>query len=266
MLFDIIDTLENKLKEFGNLLKKFSSDNLKSMLCIHLDISNKPGLTADLSTSTSHASDSELDSVDIKPVIVDAACSEISCLTNHVMPNSKDSGTQGKFVPICHSWRKIGYIRPNCYLLKSHKPWIKQDALRKGKVEDSSSSRYVPPHRRHIKGKGNIVCKNANHISAEKSSSILTKEACPLVITAASAVTSDPNFHSSRLRSRRFRRSCQQELHQALYLLRPFRLHSINKSLFLPIKMANQRRTNQGVTRESHRSPMAAMAMKDWWA
>jgi hypothetical protein len=46
------------------------------MLCIHSDISNKPGLTAKLSTSTSHASDFELDYVDIKPVIVDAACSE----------------------------------------------------------------------------------------------------------------------------------------------------------------------------------------------
>jgi predicted nucleic acid-binding Zn-ribbon protein len=34
MLFDIIDTLENKLKESENLLKKFSSDNLKSMLFI----------------------------------------------------------------------------------------------------------------------------------------------------------------------------------------------------------------------------------------
>jgi hypothetical protein len=30
MLFDIIDTLENKLKESEDLLKKFSSDNLKS--------------------------------------------------------------------------------------------------------------------------------------------------------------------------------------------------------------------------------------------
>jgi hypothetical protein len=29
MLFEIIDTLENKLKESENLLKKFSSDNLK---------------------------------------------------------------------------------------------------------------------------------------------------------------------------------------------------------------------------------------------
>jgi hypothetical protein len=47
-------------------LKKFSSDNLNSMLCIHSDVSNKPDLTVDdLSTSTSHASDSELD---IEPV------------------------------------------------------------------------------------------------------------------------------------------------------------------------------------------------------
>jgi ribosomal protein L18 len=33
MVFVIIDTLENKLKESENLLKKFWSDNLKSMLC-----------------------------------------------------------------------------------------------------------------------------------------------------------------------------------------------------------------------------------------
>jgi len=125
MIFDIIDTLENKLKESENLLKKFSSDNLKSMLCIHSDISNKPCLTANLSTSTSHASDSELDSVDIKPVIVYAACSENSCLNKHVMPNSKESGTRGKFVPTCHNCGKTGHIRPNCYLLKSHRPWIK---------------------------------------------------------------------------------------------------------------------------------------------
>jgi hypothetical protein len=69
--------LLNTINELENKLEKFSSDNLKSMLCIHSDISNKPGLTADLSTSTSHASDSELDSVNIKPVIVDAACSNI---------------------------------------------------------------------------------------------------------------------------------------------------------------------------------------------
>jgi hypothetical protein len=57
---------------------------IENKLCIHSDISNKPGLTANLSTSTSHASDSELDSVDIKPVIVDAASSENSCLNNCV--------------------------------------------------------------------------------------------------------------------------------------------------------------------------------------
>jgi hypothetical protein len=90
ILFDIIDSLENKLK-------KFSSDNLKSMLCIHSDISNKPDLVVDdLSTSTLHASDSELDSIVIKPVIVDIACldnSENSYLNNCVKPKSKDTGT-----------------------------------------------------------------------------------------------------------------------------------------------------------------------------
>jgi hypothetical protein len=59
------------------------------MLCIHLDISNKPAsIVDDMSTSTSHASDFEIDSIDIKPVIVDTTCLENSCLTNHVMPKS----------------------------------------------------------------------------------------------------------------------------------------------------------------------------------
>jgi hypothetical protein len=166
MLLNIIDALENKLE-------KFSGDNLKSMICVHSDVSNNPDLTVyDLSISTSHASDSELD---IKPVIKDTASLDNSCLTKHVMPNSKDSGTQGKVVLVCHNCGNIGHIRPNCYLLKSHRPWIKQDALRKSEVENSSSSKYVPPHRRHIKSKGNIVCKNI--ASKRKSNSILTK--CP---------------------------------------------------------------------------------------
>jgi len=123
MLFDIVDTLESKLKESENLLKKLSSDDLKSMMCIHSDISNKPSLTADLSTSTSHASDSKLDTVDIKPVIVDEACSENSCLNYCVKPNSMDSGTQSKFVPICHHCGKVVHIRPK---LKSHRSLKKQ--------------------------------------------------------------------------------------------------------------------------------------------
>jgi hypothetical protein len=87
-----------------------------------------------------------------------------------VKPKSKDTGIQahGKFVPTCHNCGNAGHIRPNCFLLKTYKSWIKQDAPRKGKVEESSSLKYVLPHMRHIKGEGNIVCKNANHISAEK--------------------------------------------------------------------------------------------------
>jgi hypothetical protein len=129
MLFDIIDTLENKLKEFEDLLKKLSNDNLKSMFCIHSDIFNKPDLIVnDLSVSTSHASDSKIDSIVNKHVIVNPACLDIyenSCLTNHVMPKSKKSGIQGTFIPKCHNCGKIGHIRLNCYLLKSLKPWIK---------------------------------------------------------------------------------------------------------------------------------------------
>jgi len=117
MLFDIVDTLENELKESEDLLKKFSSNNLKSMLCIHTDISNKLNLIVnDLSTSISYASNPELDSIDFKPVIEDTACLDNSCLTNHVMPNSKESEIQGKFIPKCHNCGKIGHIRSNCYL------------------------------------------------------------------------------------------------------------------------------------------------------
>jgi len=66
MLFNIVAALENKLKESEDFLEKFSSNNLKGMLCIHTDISNKPDLIVNhLSTSTSHASNSELDSIDI---------------------------------------------------------------------------------------------------------------------------------------------------------------------------------------------------------
>jgi len=69
MLFNTIDTLENKLKESEDILKKFSSDNLKCMLCIHTNISNKLDLIVDdLSACTSHAFDSELDYIVIKPI------------------------------------------------------------------------------------------------------------------------------------------------------------------------------------------------------
>jgi hypothetical protein len=60
----------------------------------HTDISNKSdSIVYDLSTSTSHASDFELDSIVIKPVIVDTACLdnvENSCLNNYVKPKSKE--------------------------------------------------------------------------------------------------------------------------------------------------------------------------------
>jgi hypothetical protein len=171
MLFNTIDTLENKLKESKDLLKKLSSDNFKSMICIHKEISNKPDLIIDdLSASTSHAS--KLDSIGIKHVIVDTACldnSENSYLIDGEKPKSKESGTQVKFVPTCHNCEKIGHIRLNFYLLKSHRLWNKQVAPKKGNIAKPSFDKYVPPHRRHLsqEGKNFVLYKNANLKIAE---------------------------------------------------------------------------------------------------
>jgi hypothetical protein len=105
-------------------------------------------------------------------VIVDTTCLdsfENSCLNNCVESKSKDLRTQahGKFVLTCHNCVNVFNIIPNFFLLKTHRSWIKQDAPRKGKGKKPSSSKYVPPHRRHIKGKDNVICKNANLNSAE---------------------------------------------------------------------------------------------------
>jgi hypothetical protein len=92
------------------------------MLNSHTDISNKlDSIVDDLSASTSHASDSELDSIVIKPVIVNTACLdnfENSCLNNCVKPSPRNQEHNGKFVPTCHNCGKVGHIGPNCYLLK----------------------------------------------------------------------------------------------------------------------------------------------------
>jgi hypothetical protein len=40
MLLETVESLDDKLKESEDLLNKFSSDNLKSMLCVQKDVSN----------------------------------------------------------------------------------------------------------------------------------------------------------------------------------------------------------------------------------
>lgn len=131
MLVETIKSLENKLKEYNKFLNKLSSDNLKNMLYVQKDVSNKPSVTNDdLSASSSHASNSEIKSLLVKPVKVEEvkvniACldnCENSCLNNCVKPKFNDhlgKQTQAKFVPTCHYCGIIGHIKPNCYLLKS---------------------------------------------------------------------------------------------------------------------------------------------------
>jgi hypothetical protein len=107
------------------------------MLCIHIDIFNKPDLIVnDWSTSTSHASDYELDSIDIKPVIEDTACLDNSCLTNNVMPKSKELGIQGdsqldyvdfKFISL-----PLAIVRIDCTIVRMIEPQRLLVVLRNG--------------------------------------------------------------------------------------------------------------------------------------
>jgi len=204
MLFNTIDTLENKLKEYEDLLKRFSCDNLKSMLCIHTDISNKSDLIIDdLSASTSHASDSELDSIVIKPVIVNTVCLgnfENSCLIDGVKPKSKESGKQCKFVSTCHHCRKIGHIRPNCYMLKSYRPWNKQVAPKKDNSAKPSSDKYVLPHRRQLsqEGKNFVLCKNANLKIAKPTKKHFSKRSQPTCHHCGVTGHIRPHYHQIR--------------------------------------------------------------------
>jgi hypothetical protein len=89
--------------------------------------------------------------------------------------------TQGKFVLTCLNCGKIDHIRPNCYLLKSHRPWNKQVAPKKGNIAKHSFDKYVPPHRKHLsqEGKNFVLCKNANPKSAEPINKHFSKQRQP---------------------------------------------------------------------------------------
>jgi len=133
--------------------------------------------------------------------------------------------------------------------------------LRKSEVEDSSSEKYVPPHRRHIKGKGNVICKNTNHNSAENFKKHSNKRSLPTchhcgIIGHIRSICPHLQAQKSKVQKELPARATS-----TFYLRQHIRLHDINNSLFLLIKVANQR-TNQGATRESRRSPLATMAMK----
>jgi len=113
--------------------------------------------------------------------------------------------------------------------------------MRKSEVDDSSSAKYVPPHRRHIKGKGNVICKNANHNFAKNTKKHSNKRSLPTCHHCG--ITGHIRFKCPQLQKLKVQRKLQT-------------------SLFLSIRVANQRSTNQGATRESHRSPVATMTMK----
>jgi len=135
--------LDNELRDSKELSNRLSSDNLKNMLCVQKDVSNKPSMIVDdLDASSSCASNSEIKSLFVKPVKVEEvkvniAClnkCENSCMNNCMKPKSKvhlGKQIQPKFVPTCHRCGIVGHIRPNCCQLKSQRPWNKKDATKK---------------------------------------------------------------------------------------------------------------------------------------
>jgi hypothetical protein len=143
--------------------------------------------------------------------------------------------------------------------LKSHRPWIEQDALRKSEVEDSSSAKYVPPHRRHIKGKGNVICKNTNYNSAENVKKHSSKRSLPTCHHCS--ITGHIRLKCPQLQAQK---PMKLPTRATSGTLSPTALQaSRHQQQFVPAyQSGNQRRTNLGATRESRRSPLATMAMK----
>jgi hypothetical protein len=183
MLFETVQSLEDKFYESEDLLNKLYSDNLKSMLYVQKDVSNKPNMIIDdLGTSTWHAFDSEIKYLFIKLVKVDEVKANTTCLKNcdksclnncvklEVAKPQNACEDKGKTIvivscenanikpailvikhsntrnlPTCPHCEIVGLIRKNC----CQRPWNKKDAPKKEKgVEEPSMSKYVPPHRR----------------------------------------------------------------------------------------------------------------------
>jgi hypothetical protein len=152
----------------------------------------------------------------------DTACldnSKNSCLIDCVKPKSKESGTQGKFVPTYHYCGKTSHIRPNCYLLKSHGPWNKQVAPKKSNIEKHSSDKYVPPHRRHLSQEGNNFCVRMLTLKLQSMSrSISANEVSLLAITVVSQDTLGYIVIRSDIRSLGSRNKSQRQVSLALNL------------------------------------------------
>jgi hypothetical protein len=132
--------------------------------------------------------------------------------------------------------------------------------MRKSEVDDSSSAKYVPPHRRHIKGKGNVICKNANHNFAENTKKHSNKRSSPTCHHCG--ITGHIRSKCPQLQKLKVQRKLPTRATSDT--LPPTALQAPrHQQQFVPAyQSANQRRTNQGATRESHRSPLATMTMK----
>jgi hypothetical protein len=128
--------------------------------------------------------------------------------------------------------------------------------MRKSEVDDSSSSKYVPPYRRHIKGKGDVICKNSNYNSAENVKKLAHLPSLQHHRSHPTQVSTAPGSKAKEAANKSYIRE-QSTSYGSSSSTASAEVCSYQSEL------QKQRKTNQCTTRESRRSPMAAMAMKD---
>jgi len=125
------------------------------------------------------------------------------------------------------------------------------------KLKISSPSKYVPPHRRLIKGKDNIVYKNANYISAEKVKQHSNKRSLPTCHHCDITGHIRPKCPQLQAQKKKAQRKLPTKTTSGTL---PSAGHQVtwhqqnNIGLF--------RRTHQGTIRKSHKSPIATLLMK----
>lgn len=160
-LLQKIKDLEDKLMDAQLQLENFLDNKLAQMLTGQKCSSNKTGLWYVAINSSNIASTSR--TVFVKPSGSEPQNDKskaimVSCENDNTTLAKSEHSTE-RSLPTYHHCGMLGHIRPNCGQLKFLRTWNKKNAPKKEKdVEESSKTKYVPPHRRQPTQKFVPIC------------------------------------------------------------------------------------------------------------
>lgn len=132
-LKDKIKILEMELCETTHSFNKLSSNQLKNLLSVHPSSMNYDVVGVSSSHDCMHLNRNMF----VKQVNADEVKFKVACMNNGKYDgdpkfmNSIRNQTSSNFVPTCYHCGIIGNIRPKYFLLRSQRPWTKQNALMK---------------------------------------------------------------------------------------------------------------------------------------